>query len=56
MTDINQQYQKIQGLESELSQLKTSSSRSEKQIKTLETNIVKADEGVCPHVDKILHI
>ena len=48
MADINQQYQKIQGLESELSQLKTSSSRSEKQIKTLETNIVKADEGVCP--------
>ena len=47
MTDINQQYQKIQGLESELSQLKTSSGRSEKQIKTLETNIVKADEGVC---------
>ena len=35
MADINQQYQKIQGLESELSQLKTSSSRSEKQIKTL---------------------
>ena len=38
MTDINQQYQKIQGLESELSQLKTSSGRSEKQIKTLENN------------------
>ncbi len=47
-TDITQQYQKVQGLENELSILTTSSGRSEKTIQTLEANLVKADEGVCP--------
>ncbi len=46
--DITQQYQKVQGLENELSILTTSSGRSEKTIQTLEANLVKADEGVCP--------
>lgn len=45
---VNKQYAKMQGLNNELSQLQTSKKRSDTTIKTLRSNIVKAEEGICP--------
>ena len=46
--EINKQYAQMQGLNSELSQLVTSSKRSTSTLDTLKENIKKAEEGVCP--------
>ena len=48
MDVINKQYAQMQGLNSELSQLVTSSKRSTSTLDTLKENIQKAEDGVCP--------
>jgi DNA repair exonuclease SbcCD ATPase subunit len=48
MDVISKQYAQMQGLNSELSQLVTSSKRSTSTLDTLKENIQKAEDGVCP--------